>query len=97
MGGRDSRTLWVNDPAALVLLCRTCHDWLEAEPEEARAAGYRLDVGDLPEDVLIWTYERVWIRLWAGPDGDGLFRDPYSGILAPYRGAPPPRLSLMVA
>lgn len=96
MGGRDSKTLWINDPASLVLLCRSDHDWLESEPEEARAAGYRLDVGDHPEDVLVWTWEGLWIRLWAGPGGDGLFRDPYAGILRPFPGAPAPRLSTMV-
>lgn len=90
MGGRDSRVPWINDPAALVLLDRGCHDMLEANPELARAAGYRLGAADHPEDVLVWRYDGLWVRLWSGPRGDGLFVDPFTGILGPaVRVAPP--------
>lgn len=88
MGGRDSRVPWINDPAALVLLCRSDHDWLEAEPREARAAGYRLDVGDSPEDVLVWQWDGMWWRLHGGRDGTGLFKDPIAGLLGPAVGVP---------
>ena len=93
-GGGNARWEWINHSSNLVLLCRTDHDWLEAEPEEARAAGYRLDVAEHPEDVMVYTWEGLWFRLWGGPgDGDGMFRDPLTGLLAPYRGAPAPRWS----
>lgn len=90
MGGRDSRVSWINSAHALVLLSRSCHDMLEAEPELARAAGYRLDAGDAPDNVLVWRYDKLWVRLWAGPDGDGMFVDPVTGILGPAARVPPP-------
>jgi 5-methylcytosine-specific restriction protein A len=94
MGGGNARLEWINAGANLVLLCRGCHHHLEANPAEARAGGYRLDHGDLPDDVLVFRYDGLWVRLHGGRAGDGLFVDPVSGFLAPFVGAPAPRWSL---
>jgi len=66
MGGTKVRDRLAN----LVTLCRSCHDRIEAYPDQARALGYRLDRGDDPEDVAVWAATAVgdgWTRL--GDDG----------------------------
>lgn len=63
MGGRDGRETWINHHSNLVLLCRSCHDFLEEHPIEARRTGYRLDHGQVPEEVPIYCGDGVWYLL----------------------------------
>lgn len=88
MGGANAREEWINSAGNLMLLCRDCHDWIEAEPDDARAAGYRLDVHQLPDDVLFYSeHDRMWWHIYER--GGTFWRDPYSGLLAPYRHVEP--------
>lgn len=43
-----------DDPSNLLLLCRPCHDWIHANPEEAREAGL-LKSGFEPAGVVSVT------------------------------------------
>ena len=63
MGGRDGREEWINHHSNLVLLCRACHDYLEEHPIEARRTGYRLDHGQIPDQVAILAGDGVWYLL----------------------------------
>jgi hypothetical protein len=40
MGGTSHA--WINQPANLICLCRTCHRWAEEHYAEAVAQGYRI-------------------------------------------------------
>lgn len=92
-GGRDSHEEWIDDGSNLILVCRDCHDWIEfGDPALAKSSGLRLTHGQLPSDTLFYSeHERMWFRVYFR-DGTH-WRDPYSGLLAPYAGIPAPTYS----
>lgn len=42
--------------ANLVTLCRAHHCWVEANPDEARELGLRLDAGQVPREVAVLRF-----------------------------------------
>jgi len=71
MGGRDSRECWINSPANLIWLCRTCHNYIESHPLEAGPDGYRLGLGEIPEFCPVLGFDGVRYIL-----GDDLTKTP---------------------
>lgn len=53
--GMGGSTRAKHELSNLMTLCRTCHDWVEAHPNEARARGYRLDVDQDPRLVPVFA------------------------------------------
>jgi 5-methylcytosine-specific restriction protein A len=53
--------------ANLVSLCRTCHDWVHANPWPSYTLGWLVKTGEDPDDVPIYTDADVIIKLL--PDG----------------------------
>ena len=81
MGGANARLEWINDPENLLLLHRSCHDWIEDNPKLSIAAGWMIRAHQDPADTLVWCpWEGFWYRLH-GPE---FYKDPLSGILAPH-------------
>lgn len=86
MGGANARVEWINWVSNLLFLCRECHNFIEANPNMARAAGWMLSAHQDPEDVLVYSDgDGLWYRL----HGPQFYKDPLTGILAPCAGAEP--------
>jgi hypothetical protein len=55
--------------ANLISLCRKCHDWIHAHPEESYQSGFLVHSWDNPElTVLAGKDEKFWITLTAAGD-----------------------------
>lgn len=94
MGGANARVEWINWVSNLLLLCRGCHNWIEANPVFSRSAGWMLSAHQNPEDVLVWSEgEGMWFRLH-GPE---FYKDPVAGLLAPFAGDAPPTWAALAA
>lgn len=63
MGGRDAGEEWINHHSNLLTLCRACHNWVEANPVAARRTGYRLDAGQVPDEVPVRCWDGGWVVL----------------------------------
>lgn len=47
----------------LILLCRACHAWVHAHPEEARDAGLIVSVAAQPEKIPARRWDGAWVLL----------------------------------
>lgn len=61
MGGSSQAD--TNSPTNLLLLCRPCHQHVEAHPDEARDTGYRVDQGTDPADVPVALHDGTTVLL----------------------------------
>lgn len=57
--GTALRTWWANHHSNLLLLDRSCHDWIEANREESLAAGWLIPPGEEPWAVPVAYYDGV--------------------------------------
>ncbi len=56
MGGSSDPA--TNSPVNLVLLCRSCHRWVESHRLAARMAGWLVWQGHDPAVVVLWLPDR---------------------------------------